>query len=132
MANTVGYYLAKGFEQRAAEYFARGRKKIASVVPNNDFTLTICFDDGEKRLYDMRPLLKEGTAFEPIMKPENFRRVYVDDSYRIAWDIDPNVDSNVVWNNKVDLCPDSCYLDSVPVGVDFMPERCAAIIASLI
>ena len=23
------------------------------------------------------------------------------------------IDSNVVWNNKVDLCPDSCYVDSV-------------------
>ena len=27
----------------------------------------------------------------------------------------PNVDSNEVWENKVDLCPDSCYMDSVPV-----------------
>ena len=31
-------------------------------------------------------------------------------------DIDPNVDSDVVWNNKVDLCPDSCYVDSVPIS----------------
>ena len=29
---------------------------------------------------------------------------------------DPNVDSEVVWNNKVDLCPDCCYVDSVPYG----------------
>lgn len=32
-----------------------------------------------------------------------------------AWDIDPDVDSDVVWSNKVDLCPDSCYVDSVPL-----------------
>ena len=46
---------------------------------------------------------------------ENFRRVYLDESGSVSWDIDPNVDSNVVWNNKVDLCPDGCYIDSVPV-----------------
>ena len=64
----------------------------------------------------MRPLLKKGTVFEPFMKIEDFRRVYVDDTHSIAWDIDPSVDSSKVWNNKVDLSPDSCYLDSVPVG----------------
>ena len=30
--------------------------------------------------------------------------------------VDPDVDSEKVWSNKVDLCPDSCYIDSVPVG----------------
>lgn len=116
MGNTVGYYLSKGFDQKAAEYFAAGKKRITGVVPNDDFTLTISFDNGEKRLYDMRPYLKEHTVFEPFIQLENFRRVYVDDSNSIAWDIDPNVDSNKVWNNKVDICPDSCYIDSVPVG----------------
>ena len=115
MANTVEYYLSKGFDRKTAEYFANGRRKIIGVVPNNDFTLTISFDNDEKRIYDMRPLLREDTAFEPLIKPENFRRVYVDDTHCIAWDIDPTVDSNKVWNNKVDISADSCYIDSVPV-----------------
>ena len=106
MANTVEYYLSKGFDRKAAEYFAGGKKKIVGVVANRDFTLTIRFDNGEKRLYDMRPLLKKGTVFEPFTDMENFSRVYVDDTHSIAWDIDPNVDSNKVWNNKVDLCAD--------------------------
>lgn len=116
MANTVEYYLSKGFDRKTAEYFADGKKKITEVVPNEDLTLTISFDNGEKRLYDMRPLLRKGTVFEPLLMPENFRRVYVDDVHCIAWDIDPNVDSNKVWSNKVDLCPDACYIDSIPVG----------------
>ena len=116
MTNTVEYYLSKGFDRKTAEYFAGGKKRITGVVPNNDFTLTISFDNGEKRLYDMRPLLKTGTVFEPFIKPENFRRVYVDDTHCIAWDINPNIDSNKVWSNKVDLCPDSCYIDSIPIG----------------
>lgn len=116
MANTVDYYLSKGFDRKAAEYFAAGRKRIVGVVPNDDFTLTIRFDNGEKRLYDMRPFLKEGTVFAPLIRPETFRRVYVDDAHCIAWDIDPNIDSSKVWNNKIDLCSDSCYMDSVPIG----------------
>lgn len=116
MGNTVDYYLSRGFDRKTAEYFAAGKKRITGVVPNNDFTLTISFDNGEKRLYDMRPHLRAGTVFEPFLKLENFRRVYVDDTHAIAWDIDPEVDSSVVWGNKVDLCPDSCYIDSTPMG----------------
>lgn len=117
MKKTVAYYLSKGFDRKMAEYFAAGKKKITEVVPNSDFTLTIRFDNGEERLYDARPLLKKGTVFEPLIRFENFRRVYVDADCCIAWDIDPNIDSNKVWSNKIDLCPDSCYVDSVPVGV---------------
>ena len=115
MPNTVEYYISKGFDEKTALYFASGRKKITAVSPNDDFTLTISFDNGEMRLYDVRPLLKKGTVFEPFMDIESFRRVYIDEQHSIAWDIDPNVDSNEVWNNKVDLCPDSCYMDSTPI-----------------
>ena len=115
MANSVEYYLSKGFDKKTAEYFTGGKKRIVSVFPNNDFTLTIDFDSGEKRLYDVRPLLKKGTVFEPFLKLENFKRVYVDEQHTVCWDIDPDIDSNIVWNNKVDLCPDSCYMDSKPV-----------------
>jgi len=112
---TIEYYLSKGLDLAMAEYYASGKKRIVSVVPNDDFTLTIGFDNGEQRLLDMSDFLKPGTVFETFMNIENFRRVYVDDTHCIAWDIDPNVDSEEVWNNKVDLCPDCCYVDSVPI-----------------
>lgn len=112
----IEYYLARGVDRKMAEYFAAGRKRIVHVVPNEDFTLIISFDNGEKRLYDVSPLLQAGTIFAPFRELENFRRVYVDEAHCIAWDIDPNVDSNLVWSNKVDLCPDSCYVDSIPLS----------------
>ena len=90
-------------------------KKITGVIPNDDFTLTISFDNGEKRIYNAAPLLKPGTVFETLADLNNFRRVYIDDEHCISWDINPNIDSNLVWNNKVDLCPDSCYVDSIPL-----------------
>ena len=104
MGKSVEYYLSKGYDRKMAEYFASGRKRITKFVPRNDFI----------RLYDASPLLQAGTVFAPFREWNNFRRVYLDEDHSVCWDIDPNVDSNEVWNNKVDLCPDSCYEDSVP------------------
>ena len=84
MPNTVDFYLSKGFDRPMAEYFARGRKRLAAVAPQHDFTLLLTYEDGEQRVYDMKPLLEK--------------------------------DSSVVWNNKVDICPDGCYVDSVPLS----------------
>lgn len=116
MGKSVEYYLSKGFDQKMAEYFASGRKKISSVVPRNDFTLILGFDNGETRLYDVRPMLQENTVFAPLRDWKNFQRVHLDEDHSVTWDIDTDVDSKKVWNNKVDLCPDSCYVDSVPLS----------------
>ncbi|MBR4291403.1 MAG: DUF2442 domain-containing protein [Oscillospiraceae bacterium] len=115
MGQSVEYYLSKGFSQKMALYFASGRRKITEVVANDDFTLTLTFDNGEHRLYNVLPTLQPGTVFAPFRKLENFRRVYLDEQHCVSWDIDPTVDSNIVWNNKVDLCPDACYVDSIPI-----------------
>lgn len=105
----------KGCETKVAEYYATGRHRITNVIPNDDFTLTISFDKGEVRLYDVTPLLEAGTVFAPFRDLKIFRRVYLDDHNCISWDIDPTIDSNVVWNNKVDLCSDACYMDGKPL-----------------
>lgn len=116
MEQTMEYYLQKGFAPKMAAYFAAGRRTITEVVPNRDFSLTLTFDNGERRIFDVMPLLREGTVFAPFRDWDNFRRVYLDEDHAVSWDIDPAVDSKAVWNNKVDLCPDSCYVDSVPVS----------------
>ena len=115
MNRSVEYYLSKGFDSKIAEYYASGRKRIVSVSPNEDFSLTLGFDNGEVRRLDCSSFFEAGTVFERFGKYDNFRRVYLDEDHCVSWDIDPDVDSRVVWSNKVDLCPDSCYIDSVPV-----------------
>ena len=118
MGKSVEFYLSKGYDQKMAEYFAAGRKRITKVVPEENFTLLLTFDNGETRLYDVRPLLETGTVFAPFREWKHFRRVYLDENDCVSWDIDPNIDSRRVWNNKVDLCPDSCYVDSLPCSDD--------------
>lgn len=115
MEKGIAYYLSKGYDQKMAEYFVAGRKRITQVVPRDDFTLILTFDNGEIRLYDTKPLLQAGTVFEPFQEWDNFRRVYLDENHCVSWDIDPKIDSRRVWSNKVDLCPDSCYVDSRPL-----------------
>ena len=115
MKKDASYYMSRGFDGVTAQYFANGRRKVISAVANPDFTLTLRFDNDEVRLYDAKPLLKAGTVFEPFAKFENFSRVYVDETNAVSWDIDPEIDSHVVWNNKIDLSPDTCYLESRPV-----------------
>ena len=102
MGKSIEYYLSKGFNIKMAEYFSKGRRTIVSVVANDD--------NGEKRLYDVAPLIKQGTIFEILADLCNFSRVYIDDSHCVSWDIDPNVDSNTVWNNKITIDSDVCYV----------------------
>ena len=33
---------------------------VASVVANNDFTLSLVFEDGKSGIYDMKPLIGKG------------------------------------------------------------------------
>lgn len=115
MRKTVEYYLSKGLDRKMAEYFSTGRRTIIDVSPNDNFTLTLTFDNGEKRIYDVASLIKPDTEFNMLKKEETFRRVYLDAQHCVAWDIEPEIDSEVVWNNKIDLCPDTCYVDSVPL-----------------
>ena len=112
---TVDEYLKMGIPLPYAKYYASGTKRIVSAFPNDDFTVTILFNNGEKRKLDIKPIINEGGVFNHIKAPEAFKRLYVDDTYTICWDIDPNIDSNVVYENKIDLAPEFCYVESVPI-----------------
>lgn len=114
MANTVEYYKTKGFDDKTAAYFSNGRRKIVSIKAKDNFTISIMFDNGEKRLLDMSSLIKTHASFKHFANPSDFQRAYLDSNSCISWDIDPAIDSNKVWNNKVDLDPDWCYMESVP------------------
>jgi len=110
----VSFYLSRGFDRRTAEYYAAGRRRILSVCALPAYTLRLTFDNGETRTLDCRPYLLPGTVFDPLLAADVFSRVYLDETGCPAWDIDPAVDSAVVWSNKVDLGADTCYLDSTP------------------
>ena len=104
-----------GMDERTARYFANGRRRIVSAEPVEPYKVLLAFDNGERRLFDCQSYLVEGSLFNRLSAPKDFRRVFVDESGNLAWDLDPAVDSSVVWNNRIDFCRDACYLNSLPV-----------------
>lgn len=81
---------------------------IISVTPQQDFQLMLTYANGEKRRFDMRPLL----AMKPwnrIAVPAVFSRV------RVAY-------GTVVWPGEIDVAPETLYLDSMPVSCTVMSQ----------
>lgn len=74
---------------------------VVSVEPKGDFHLDLEFRNGERRRFDMRPLLS--------MKPWNrivSQRLF--EHARVEY-------GTVVWPGEIDIAPETLYDDSVPL-----------------
>lgn len=76
--------------------------RVVRVVPNDDYTLTLTFTNGEVKSYDMNPLLDKG-IFRELQNIGYFRCARVNGG-------------TVEWPNEQDICPDVLYMDSKPVS----------------
>jgi hypothetical protein len=72
------------------------------VRPHPDYTLTLTFANGEVKMFDVKPYLNIG-IFRELQEQRVFNSVR------------PFLGS-IQWQNGQDICPDTLYLDSVPVG----------------
>lgn len=72
--------------------------RINSVSPNEDFTLNLCFDNGEIKVFDVKPFLGIG-IFKELRDYKKFKSVK------------PFLGS-IQWSGGQDLCPDTLYLES--------------------
>lgn len=107
------YYRESGLSEDAARYFATGRRKIVFVEPLDGYRLRLTFDNNERRIFDMNECISRGGVFRCLEEEDAFKRVKLVNGV-VCWDRNPEVDSNVVWNNRLDICPDNCYIRSVP------------------
>ena len=71
---------------------------VKEVIPHDDFTLSLVFENGEHGILDMKPMLDFG-LFQRIKDLTNFKRV------RIAFD-------TIEWDCGVDLDPEYVYAKS--------------------
>ena len=98
-------------DQKATTYFENPRK-LASIKTDDDFNLHLIFDNGEMRTYNMKEEL-EG-IFAVLKDKNKFHSVFIDEFGNAAWDIDDTIDSSLQWGNRIDICKDALYMDSIP------------------
>ncbi|MEE1031691.1 MAG: DUF2442 domain-containing protein [Ruminococcus sp.] len=96
-------------DEKMKKYFENPRK-ILSVKPTDDFCLILEFDNGEIRLYEMQDAMHG--VLEVLKEKRKFQSVFLDEFGNVAWDIDESKDSSVYWNNRIDICKDSIYMES--------------------
>lgn len=83
--------------------------KIVQVIPTEEYTVYVYFEDGKIVCYDVKPLL-EKDVFAVLRKPEFFMGACTIMNDTLAWDISGKRD-----NSKcIDIAPDTLYeLDAV-------------------
>jgi len=75
--------------------------RVVAVTPRPDYTLELTFANGEVRIFNVTPYLNIG-IFRELQDLRYFNSVRP-------------VLGSIQWQNGQDLCPDTLYLDSVPV-----------------
>lgn len=81
---------------------ARTYLGVKRVTTAENYRLILEFDNEEKRVFDLTPLLKVG-RFQTLVSPELFNRV------RVVFD-------TVEWENGLDLDPEYLYHQSIPLS----------------
>ena len=74
---------------------------VVNVKTTQDFQLELAFQNGERRRFDMRPLLSM-RPWDRIANAQLFHRAAV--AY-----------GTVVWPGEIDIAPETLYDDSVPL-----------------
>ncbi len=72
--------------------------RVKSVKPNDDYTVVIKFQNGKKKMFDLKPYLGLG-VFQELKNLQYFKKVK------------PFM-GTIIWPNGQDICPDTLYLES--------------------
>jgi hypothetical protein len=76
--------------------------RVVAVRPSPDYTIVLTFANGEVRTFDVKPYLDFG-IFRELQDQRYFNSVR-------------SFLGSIQWQNGQDFCPDTLYLDSVPVS----------------
>lgn len=82
---------------------------VKSVEVLQDHRLRVLFENGERRVFDMKPFLNRG-VFHRLRDPELFQAARV-------------VAGSVEWPTELDLSYDTLYLQSVPEETEDIGPR---------
>ena len=77
-------------------------ESVVRVIPHENFTLELWFDDGSHRLFDARPYLERGILTR-LKRWDEFRLAHVGLG-------------TVCWPGGLDIAPETLYDKSVPLA----------------
>jgi hypothetical protein len=77
-------------------------ESVICVLPRDDFSLELWFDDGAHRIFDSRPYLERG-VFTRLKDLSTFKQAHV-------------AFGTVVWPGDIDIAPETLYDRSVPLA----------------
>ena len=69
-----------------------------SVSPLENYELLVTFQNGERKVFDVKPLLSS-PLYEPLKSKALFTQAKADGMC-------------IFWNEDIDICPDMVYTDS--------------------
>ena len=76
--------------------------RVQAVKPNTNYTLMLTFMNGEVKIFDVKPYLQLG-IFQELQDMGLF------------YSVKPFLGS-IQWKNGQDFCPDTLYMDSIPLS----------------
>ncbi len=79
-------------------------RKILKVTPPDNYRLIAEFENGEKRIADIKPLMNK-KVFSMLEDVSLFNRAYIEFG-AVTW--------HTPDGNEIDICPDKLYMDSIP------------------
>lgn len=74
------------------------RPKAIKVEPLDNYELDVTFDNGERKIFDVKPYIK-GQWFGELQDPCVFKTVHI-------------AGLSIEWANGQDICPDDLYYSS--------------------
>lgn len=72
--------------------------RVKSVIANEDYMLSITFENGETKIFDMSPYLDFG-VFVELRDKNYFKQV-------------KTFMGSIAWPHGQDVCPDTLYIES--------------------
>ena len=75
---------------------------VRKVEPRENYILAVTFENGERKLFDMKPFLNTG-IFRELCDVELFNTVHV-------------TFNSVAWNNEADFDPEALYEGGLPLA----------------
>jgi len=72
--------------------------RVKEVYPIEDYQLRLIFNNGEEKIFDVKPYLNTG-VFKDLKKTDVFMTVR------------PFLGS-IIWGDNIDLCPDTLYMEA--------------------